>query len=142
MSKYRPRPDRIPLSSPLFSKSEAKSIHQKALALLERLKNWDAASCDYDQSSALALIHGVASTGTVINGKAMDPAGCELVVPIPLLFEHAKHAEIGKVVRMQKDESRIYVQGVIFNTDEGRDVWDDRPHEWPCHCPCGNPQSS
>ena len=71
------------------------------------------------------MIAGIASTPTISrNNQSMLSRGCELAVPVPLLFGHAQHGgPIGDVVYMSKGENQIYIRAVIRDHEAGRYAW-------------------
>jgi hypothetical protein len=76
------------------------------------------------QGSSGRKIHGVASTPTISsNGNAYTMAGCVVRMPIPLLSNHHERGQIGQVVLVRKEPSRIYVQATL-DDDRGAD------HAW------------
>jgi HK97 family phage prohead protease len=72
------------------------------------------------------LIEGVAVTPTITtNGKSFNPAGCELSVPIPLLFEHETQiGPIGEVVYMRKSETEIFIRATLWPDECGYAAWE------------------
>jgi HK97 family phage prohead protease len=79
--------------------------------------------CEYDKSSC--TIEGLAVTPKINSNKqSFNPLGCELSVPIPLLFEHdQKVGSIGEVVYARKSETGVCIRATIFPDEEGYAVW-------------------
>lgn len=99
----------------------------------------DGADTHWLEKTGKRTIQGVASTGTVNSHKySMDPRGCEIKFPIPLLFAHgqytarttkeivearAEEARIGEIVLVRRSSEQIFVRGVLDDTLAGDAAW-------------------
>jgi len=67
-------------------------------------------------------IRGIASTGTMnSHGYSLDPRGCMISLPVPILSGHSEGPPIGEVVVASKSAERIFIRGVIFEGNAARD---------------------
>src|SRR3982751_2173313 len=80
--------------------------------------------CEYDKR--LCTIEGIAVTARVnYNNQSFNPAGCELSVPTPLLFNHDQTlGAIGEVVFMKKSETEVIVRATLFEDEAGYAAWE------------------
>jgi hypothetical protein len=70
------------------------------------------------------MIHGIANTPTInSNNEAILTRGCEINVPVPLMFRHKDHSQIGEVVFMEKSEGKIYIRAALFTHEAGQYAW-------------------
>jgi hypothetical protein len=68
------------------------------------------------------MIEGIATTPTIsANNNSLRSIGCELAVPIPLMFSH--EIPVGEVVYMRKSETEVYIRAVILDDIVGYDTW-------------------
>jgi HK97 family phage prohead protease len=76
--------------------------------------------------SSRCMIHGMASTSSIVsdNNTVLLTRGCELSVPVPLMWRHTKlGGPIGEVVYMQKDKRGIYIRAALFTHEASQHVW-------------------
>lgn len=92
------------------------------------------------EKSATRMIHGTASTLTPnSHNYSLDPEGCRLTLPLPLLFGHGfidingnkrtkgyknlEEAAIGEVVYLKKSQRGIYFRAILFETKAADHAW-------------------
>jgi hypothetical protein len=98
----------------------------------------DGAVYNWVHRTGSRMIEGIASTGTVSkNNQSLNPKGCVVRVPIPLLFRHGfKHASrevvttkledarIGEVFMVRKSKEHVMVRALLDNTLAGAAAWE------------------
>src|SRR5882762_2120793 len=79
--------------------------------------------CEYDKR--LCMIEGIAVTARITSNKqSFNPLGCELSLPVPLLFDHdQKLGAIGEVVFARKSATEVFIRATIFPDEAGYAVW-------------------
>jgi len=69
------------------------------------------------------MIEGVAVTARINSNKqSFNPLGCELSLPVPLLFQHDP-VLIGEVVYACKSETEVFIRATIFPDEAGYAAW-------------------
>ena len=71
------------------------------------------------------LIEGIANTPAInSHNYSLLSRGCELKLPVPLLWSHAQHGgAIGEVCYMQRDEKGIYIRAAVFTHEASQHAW-------------------
>jgi hypothetical protein len=75
------------------------------------------------------MIRGIASTGRVNgHGYSLDPRGCMIQLPFPILSDHAWGPPIGEVILARKSQDGVFIHGVVHEDSLAAD------HAWKLIC--------
>jgi Caudovirus prohead serine protease len=78
------------------------------------------------------MIHGICSSERIVDSspsgdgsdnKVLVAGGCDLIVPIPLFYQH-EGAAIGEIIHLSWIKTKLYCRGVVFYNAAGRRAWE------------------
>jgi hypothetical protein len=94
------------------------------------------------------MIHGIASSERIVDAssardgsdnKVLVARGCELTVPIPLLYHH--DSPIGEITHLSWMGTKLYCRAVVFYNAAGRRAWEMIKEHQLRGLSCGTTQS-